>query len=76
MKYIERDIYVPSYPFSPIQEYSIRLMDICEEKNICREGHRMLSKLINELIADIRIGNVEVGKSLKKGTNCQLHFFR
>ncbi|CAM0137328.1 unnamed protein product, partial [Umbelopsis sp. WA50703] len=27
-KYIERDIYVPSYPFSPIQEYSVRLMNI------------------------------------------------
>ncbi|KAI8058904.1 hypothetical protein BDF21DRAFT_456040 [Thamnidium elegans] len=51
-KYIERDIYVPSYPFSPIQEYSVRLMNICEETNICREGHRLLSRLINEIIAD------------------------
>ncbi|KAG2228943.1 hypothetical protein INT48_005321 [Thamnidium elegans] len=55
-KYIERDIYVSSYPFSPIQEYSVRLMNICEETNICREGHRLLSRLINEIIADTRIG--------------------
>ncbi|KAI9365699.1 hypothetical protein BD770DRAFT_468531 [Pilaira anomala] len=51
-EYTVRDVFVPSNAFSRIQEYSIRLVNICEENNICREGHRALVSMINEMMKD------------------------
>ncbi|KAG2191374.1 hypothetical protein INT47_008497, partial [Mucor saturninus] len=53
--YTVRDVFIPSNPFSPAQEYSIRLSNICEERNICREGHRQLIKLFNNMLSDKKI---------------------
>lgn len=55
--YTVRDVFVPSNPYSPAQIYSIRLSDICEQNNICREGNRALIALINEILADPFLGN-------------------
>ena len=49
-------MHVPPNAFNPIQVYSLRLFDICEQNSICREGHRALVRLINEMISDQSLG--------------------
>ena len=55
-KFTVRNVHVPPNPFSPLQVYSLRLFNICEETNICREGHRAIVKLINEILDDKTLG--------------------
>lgn len=52
------DVVVPSHPFNNIQVYNIRFQSICRENNVCREGQRELTKLINEIISDKTLGSI------------------
>lgn len=52
----ECNIFVPSYPFTPLDLYNIRIQEIFQESNVAREAQRKLSRVFNEMLQDVTLG--------------------
>ena len=53
---IEYKFAIPEHPFTVMEKYSLMFEEVCDTNNISREGSRTMKHLINEMLADERLG--------------------